>query len=181
MQQVVLFGSDVCFSQITEDGDNYYSDAYYKSLSTFRIQPNEDVILILKTCGSYWFRGAVAHDLEFENDRFVLTKKPPRQIAVLVRNYSTDSYIHVEAGSRLSVLLNQPELLYKLVTIPVPVMANLLRSLQFMKDCMRNNNMEIENEKNCGEYDDDNDDDDENEDEDDDDSGVYHVYINPAK
>jgi hypothetical protein len=123
MSQIFVYGGQYCFSQLDryhgsyEDIDDLYSTDYYTSLKSFTIPPKKEVVIILRSCGSYWFRSGLIHHMKMINNQFVTTRELPHQLAMLIRNYSDETFLHVEEGSLLSGLLSQPELLFKLVSV----------------------------------------------------------------
>lgn len=123
MQQILYYTHELCFSQVGSDGEQYYQPKYYLNQKPFDLEPMEDVILILENCGANWFRQGILHEMALVKGRFEFTPQSARQLCLYIRNYSDHAHIHVEAGTELSSLLNQSEIIFKTVGIPVDFLA----------------------------------------------------------
>lgn len=117
MQQIQYYAHEHCFAH-ENDADQYHQLKFYRNQKTFNLEPMEDVILVLTNCGANWFRQGVLHDMVYVNGRFEFAKTSSKQLCLYIRNYSDQACIHVEAGSQMSSLLNRPEIIYKMTSIP---------------------------------------------------------------
>lgn len=119
MQKIVHYNQDICFGRVLGNPDQYYDAKFYRSQVAFDINPNEDVIIVLRNCGDSWFRHGMTHAVKLVDGSFAFTGKCPRQLCLYIRNYSSNAEIHVEAGTPLAYLLAQSEIIFKLVHIPL--------------------------------------------------------------
>ena len=119
MQKIVHYNQDICSSRVLGNPDQYYDAKFYRSQAAFDINFNEDVIIVLRNCGDSWFRHGMTHEVKLIDGVFTFTGKCPRQLCLYIRNYSGNAEIHVEAGTPLSYLLAQSEIIFKLVHIPL--------------------------------------------------------------
>ena len=119
MQKIVHYNQDICFSRVLGNPDQYYDAKFYRSQAAFDINFNEDVIIVLRNCGDSWFRHGMTHEVKLIDGLFTFTGKCPCQLCLYICNYSGNAEIHVEAGTPLSYLLAQSEIIFKLVHIPL--------------------------------------------------------------
>lgn len=118
MQQILFYTHEICFSHAGPDGEQYYEPRFYRNKETFHLEPNEDAILVLKNCGPNWFRQGILHNMDYVNGRFEFAPQPAQQLCLYIRNYSDQAYIEVERGTELSALLQQSEIIFKIVGLP---------------------------------------------------------------
>lgn len=123
MQQIQYYTHEICFSHIDNDGEQYYQPKFYLNQKAFDLEPMESVILVLENCGANWFRQGMLQDMVHVNGRFEFAKTSAKQLCLYVQNYSSFAHIQVEQGTELSSLLNQSEIIYKNVGIPVDFFA----------------------------------------------------------
>jgi len=97
--------------------DINYQPISYSATCRFILEPNQDIIILLRQCGNYWFRSGVVHEVIFDENTFKFGNNVPSQLAIWVRNYSEFGRVNVEEGSTLQHLLNLPEIIYKIVSI----------------------------------------------------------------
>lgn len=119
MQQIVYYTHEICFSHVGDDGEQFYAPKFYISQQAFNLEPMEDVVLVLENCGADWFRQGICHDMILNNGKWEFGKNSPKQLCLYIRNYSDQARIHVEQGTELSSLLNQMEIIFKVVGIPM--------------------------------------------------------------
>lgn len=124
MQQIVYYTHEICFSHMGQDGEQYYQPKFYISHKPFDLEPMEDIVVVLESCGANWFRTGISHDMMLANGKFEFAKNSPKQLCLLVRNYSDQAHIHVEQGTELVSLLDQSEIIYKIVGIPTEFFRN---------------------------------------------------------
>lgn len=123
MQQILYYTHEICFSHVGNDGEQYYQPKFYVNNKAFDLEPMEEVVVILENCGANWFRHGILHEMVLVNNRFEFSQQSSKQLCLYLRNYSDHTHIHVEQGTELSSLLNQSEILFKNVSIPVDFFA----------------------------------------------------------
>lgn len=117
MQQIQYYAHELCFAH-EKEADQYHQLKFYRNQKAFNLEPMEDVILVLTNCGANWFRQGILHDMVYVNGKFEFAQTSSKQLCLYIRNYSDQAHIQVEKGSQMSSLLNRPEIIYKMVSLP---------------------------------------------------------------
>ena len=118
-QQVILYTQTMCYNRMKDHSclDQYYDARFYENQTSFNIDTNEEVIIVLRNCNQHWFRQALSYEMRFVQNRWTVTSEHPWQPCLLIRNRSETTALHVEENTTLSALLEQPEIIYKSVHI----------------------------------------------------------------
>ena len=118
-QQVILYRQTQCYNRLEENAclTQYYNAQFYENQTSFNIDPNEEVIIVLRNCGQNWFRHAMTYEMQFVENRWIVTSPHPWQACILIKNHSDRTALHVEEHSTLAALLEQTEIIHKLVHI----------------------------------------------------------------
>ena len=123
-QQVIYYTQTVCYTRMKDNSclDQYYDARYYKNDQSFTIEPNEDILLVIRNCGNHWFRHALSYETRLRENKtsFRLgTGNVPFQQCLWIKNSHSTKGHYVEEGTTLSAILSEPEILFKLCHVSV--------------------------------------------------------------
>jgi len=113
-QKIIFYTQVVCYPPITTCLDSFYDVRHHTNDTEFQIDFDEDVIIVLKSCGNHWFRHSLSTELQLRQGFFRLKTDMPYQQCVWIKNLSSATALYVEKGTTLSSLLSQSEIAYKL-------------------------------------------------------------------
>jgi len=128
-QKLIYYNQDACFSRIkafTEESrwhevDKFYDPYFYKNEDDFSIAPDDDILIIMLNCGSNWFGHGVLSQFYFNNTEFSYSPEPTSfRMCIWIKNIcqkktpKRNTTLHVPAGTPLSRLLMQSDIIYKL-------------------------------------------------------------------
>jgi len=118
MQRIIYFQcSSVCDYLSFVEGDN---DAqFYFNQRPFIIQPQEEVIIIIRNCGNHWLAHGLTYLMRNVNQHFYLMNERPYQQALLLKNSSKQFQVEVPPQTPLTTVLLVPEIYYRVVHAPV--------------------------------------------------------------
>lgn len=152
MQQIVYYTHEICFSHVGEDGEQFYAPKYFMNQQAFNLEPMEEVVVVMENCGAAWFRTGISHDMILNNGQWEFSKNSPKQLCLFIRNYSEQARIFVEQGTELSSLLNQMEIIFKLVNIPIEFFRGRGTNVDWVSDAENLNTIDDEEEENREAY-----------------------------
>lgn len=127
-QQVIYYTQTVCYTRMKDNSclDQYYDARYYKNDQSFTIEPNEDILLVIRNCGNHWFRHALSYETRLRENKtsFRITSHVPFQQCLWIKNISSTKGFYVEEHTTLSAILSEPEILFKLCHVSVHDLQN---------------------------------------------------------
>jgi hypothetical protein len=85
--------------------------------TSYMINPNEDIIIALANYSSYWFYHEPLFEINYKNKEFFMNNNQEKQVCIWIKNVSDSISMFVEENTPLSLVLYQPEIIFRVCII----------------------------------------------------------------
>jgi hypothetical protein len=85
--------------------------------TSYMINPNEDIIIALANYSSYWFYHEPLFEINYKNKEFFMNNNVQKQVCIWIKNVSDSISMFVEENTPLSLVLYQPEIIFRVCII----------------------------------------------------------------